>query len=108
DPVEALAELRSRLPVAFLPLALPHRPFVPFEPEPLEVVDDLRLPAGNVARGVRVVDPEQHPVAEAPVGDGAESVPDVQGTGRAGCETDSGHLRPSLESGPVEAALLVW
>ena len=32
----------------------------------------------------------------------------MQGTGRTGRESDSLHLRPSLESEPVEAALLEW
>ena len=78
DPVEALAELGSGLAVARLPLALAHRPIVPREPEPLKVADDLLLPARHVPLRIGVVDPEQHPVAEAAVGDGAEGVTDVQ------------------------------
>jgi A/G-specific adenine glycosylase len=108
DAVEAIPERGSGLAVTLLALTLPHRPLVPLEPEPLKVADDLLLAAGHVPSGVGVVDPEEHPVAEHPVGDGAEGVPDVQGTGWTGCETDSLHLRPSLESEPVEAALLAW
>src|SRR5207244_1257526 len=78
DPVEALAELAAGFPVTVLPLALASRPFCPAEAEPLEVADDLPLPAGHVPPGVGVVDPQKHPVAEPTVGDCAESVTDVQ------------------------------
>ena len=59
DAVEALAELRARLEVPFSPLALAHRPFVPGEPEPLEVAQQRLLPARHVARRIGVVDPQQ-------------------------------------------------
>ena len=91
------------LAVALLPLALADRALLPGEPEPLEVADDLLLPARHVPLRIGVVDPQQHPVAEAAVGDGAEGVTDVQGAGRAGCETDSLHRVASLESGPCGA-----
>ena len=78
DPVEALAELGARLAVAVLPLALPDGPVLPGEPEPLQVADDLLLPARHVPLRVGVVDPQQHPVAEAAVGDRTEGVSHVQ------------------------------
>ena len=89
DAVEALAELRARLEVPLAPLALAHRAFVPLEPEPLEVAQQLLLAAGDVAGRVGVVDPQQQPVAERTVGDRAEGVADVQrarsGWERSGC-----------------------
>jgi A/G-specific adenine glycosylase len=108
DPVETVAESGRCLAVAVLPFALSHGSLVPSEPEPLEVADDLLLAARDVSLRIGVVDPEEHPVAERAVGDGAEGVPDVERPGRAWSETDSLHLRPSLESEPVESALLAW
>jgi A/G-specific adenine glycosylase len=108
DPVEALTELCARLAVTVLPLALPDRPFFPREAEPFEVANDLLLPAGHVPLRVGVVDPQEHPVPEAAVGDRTEGVSHVQGARGAGCETDSLHRVASLESGPVEPALLAW
>ena len=78
DSVEAVAELGARLPVALRALALAHRALVPLEPEPLQVPDDLLLAPREVPSRIRVVDAEQHPVAQLPVCDGAEGVPDVQ------------------------------
>src|SRR6266545_2100995 len=98
DPVEAVSERRCCLAVAFLALALPHGPFVPGQPQPPEVVNDLLLPARDVPRRVGVVDAKQHPVAQPAVRDGTQGVPDMERAGWAGCETNSGHLRPSLES----------
>jgi hypothetical protein len=89
--------------VALRALALAHGTLVPLEPQPLEIADDLLLPTGDVAGGVGVVDSQQHPVAETPVGDGAESVADVERARRTWGKTHSLHLRPSLESGPLEA-----
>jgi A/G-specific adenine glycosylase len=108
DSVEPVAESRRGLSVALLPIALSHRPFVPVEAEPLEVADDLVLAAGDVSLRIGVVDPEEHPVAERAVGDRAEGVPDVERSRWAWSEADSLHLRPSLESEPVESALLAW
>jgi A/G-specific adenine glycosylase len=108
DAVEALAERSTGLAVAILALGLSYRPFVPLKPEPVEIADDLLLAAGNVSLRIGVVDPKQHPVAECAIGDGAEGVPDVKGASRAWSETDLLHLRPSLESGPVESVLLAW
>ena len=108
DPIEALAERGARFPIALLPRALTHRPFVPLEPEPLEVADELLLAPGDVSLWVGVVDTKQHPVSERAVRDGAQRVADVEGAGRAWSKTDVLHLRPSLESGPVESALLAW
>ena len=101
DPVEAVAELGARLAIPILPLALPDRPVLPGEAEPLEIADDLLLAAGHVPLRVGVVDPQQHPVADPAVGDGAECVTDVQGAGRARCEANSLHLRSSLRAGPT-------
>ena len=98
DSVETLAQLRAGLAVTLLSLALANRALLPGEPEPLEVSDDLLFSAGHVSLRIGVVDPEQHPVAEAAVGDGAEGVTDVQGAGRTGCEADSLHRGPSLRA----------
>ena len=65
DAVEAVAERRRCLAVALGSLALPHRPLVPREAEPVEVAEDLLLAAGHVPRGVGVVDPQQHPVPQS-------------------------------------------
>src|SRR5919204_5003630 len=108
DAVEAFAERRRRLAVSIGTLGLANGPCLPLEPEPAQVADDLLFAAGHVPSRIGVVDSQQHPVAELPVGDRAERVPNVQGTGRAGGKTDALHLRPSLESAPVEAALLAW
>src|SRR5262249_35716871 len=108
DAVEPIAELRARLAMPVRAVALAYRTLVPLDAQPAEVADDLLLPAGKVARGIRVVDPQEHPVAEVPVGDGAEGVADVERAGRARRKTHTLHPRPSLESGPVEAALLAW
>src|SRR6266545_1981281 len=72
-------------------LALPDRAFFPRQPQPLEIADDLLLTAWNVPLRIRVVDPEQHPVAQPSVRDGAERVPDVKRAGGAGSEADAGH-----------------
>ena len=77
DSVEAVAERRRGLEVALAPLALAHRALVPGNAEPLEVAEQLLLAAGDVARRVGVVYPQQHPVAEGAVGDRAERVADV-------------------------------
>src|SRR6188472_3310367 len=94
--------------MALRALTLPDWAFVPFEPEPFQVADDLLLTGGDVPRRIGVVDPQQHPVAQLPIRDGAEGVADVERTGRARSKTHSFHLRASLESTPVEAALLSW
>src|SRR6185312_756364 len=98
DSVEALAQLGAGLAVALLPLALADRAVLPGEAQPLEVSDDLLFSARHVSLRIGVVDPEQHPVAEATVGHGAECVTDVQGAGRTGCEADSLHRGPSLRA----------
>jgi hypothetical protein len=85
-PVEALAELRGRLDVPRSPLALAGRAFVPREPEPVEVFEQRLFPTRDVAGGVGVVDPQQQPVAERAVRDGAERVAHVQRAGRARSE----------------------
>jgi len=59
--------------------------------EKLEIAQQLLLPAGDVARRVGVVDPQQHPVAERAVRDGAQGVADVEGTRGARSESDSFH-----------------
>src|SRR3954468_4844327 len=108
DPVETSTEAGPRLAMPVRTLALPHRAFVPLELEPLQVADDVVFAAGHVPARVGVVDAQQHPVAQVPVRNGAEGVPDVQRTGGARSEAHPFHLRPSLESEPVEAALLEW
>ena len=89
------------LAVALLPLALAHRALVPLEPEPLEVAEDLLLPARHVARRIGVVDPQQHPVAEAAVGDRAERVADVERARRARSEAHPLHRAASLGVPPT-------
>src|SRR5207245_10641326 len=70
----------------------------PPQAAPLEPPEDGRLPAGPVPRRLRVVDPEQHPVADGAVRDGAEGVPDMQRARRAGSESHALHLGRSLDS----------
>ena len=64
--------------MTILALALPHRPFVPGDAQPLEVADDLTLAVLDGARRIRVVDPEQEPVAERAVGRGGQRIADVK------------------------------
>src|SRR3954470_19768154 len=47
-PVETSAEAGSRLTVPVRTLALAHGAFVPLEPEPLQVADDVLLAGGHV------------------------------------------------------------
>ena len=74
-------------------LALPHRPLVERDAEPLEVLEDRLLPARDRSRSVGVVDPEhEHAAAlvcEPPVRDRRQRVPDVQRPGRARREADA-------------------
>jgi hypothetical protein len=93
DAVEAVADLRRCFAMPLGAFALPDRPFVPADAEPLEVADDRLLAAGDVPRGVRVVDPQQHPVRQAPGRDGAQCVSDVERAGRARSEACSGLAR---------------
>ena len=72
-------------------LARAHRSLVPLHAEPLEVADDRLLAAGHVPGRIGVVDPQQQPVAERAVRDGAERVPDVERAGRAGREANAFH-----------------
>src|SRR5205823_3427110 len=89
-PVEPLAKRRAGFAIALLPLTLADRAFFPHQPQPLEITDNLLLAAGNVPLRIRIVDPQQHPVPEAAVGNGAERVPDVKRAGGAGSEADAG------------------
>ena len=89
-PWKRCGQSGRRLAVARLPLALAHRPLVPVDPEPAQVVEDRLLAAGQVARRVGVVDAQQHRVAEVAVGDRAERVADVERAGRARREADAG------------------
>ena len=93
DALEALRQpgLARRREVALGALALPHRPVVPLDPEPAQVLEDRLLAAGHVARRVGVVDPQQQPVAEAAVRHRAQRVADVQRPGRARSEADAHH-----------------
>ena len=96
DLSEAVAaELLGGLAIGALALALPDRAFVPGDAEPLEVAQDLLLPAGNVPRSVRVVDPQQEPIAEITVCDSAERVADVERPGRARCKANPLHANES-------------
>ena len=85
DPVEPRAEFLPRFAVEVVSLALARRPLVRLDPEPLEVLEDRVFPARHVPRGIGVVDPQQHPVADSAVCNRAQRVADVQrarGTGR--------------------------
>jgi hypothetical protein len=87
---------QRRLPVAIGPLALPRRPFVPGEPEPLEILQDRVDRPRHLARPVGVVDPQQQPLAAAPVRDRRQGAAEVQRPGRARREADSRGHGPSL------------
>ncbi len=101
EAVEPVAERRPHLAVPLRALALPHRPVVPGDPEPLEIPQDRLLAAGDVARGIGVVDPEEHPVPKPPVRDRAERVAEMKRARRARRETDSDHRGESkLRPGP--------
>ena len=101
DLAEALtAQPLGRLAIDVLALALADGAFVPVHAEPLEIAPDLVLAAGNVARCIGVVDAQEHPVAEIPVGDCAERVPDVEGARGARCEADALHGALNLHSPP--------
>ncbi len=91
--VEALRQAGGvrGLEVAPCALALAHRAFVPVDPEPAQVVEDSALAAGDVALRIGVVDPQQQPVAEAAVRNGAQRVADVQRAGGARSEADARH-----------------
>ncbi len=91
--LEALGQSRllGRADVALGARALPDRPLLPADPEPAQVVEHTCFAAGDVALRIGVVDPQQQPVAEIPVGDRAEGVSDVEGAGRARCEADPIH-----------------
>src|SRR5439155_22743 len=79
--------------------ALPQRPLVPADPEPLEIGDDRLEAALDVPRRIRVVDPQQQPalalVGKAAVRDRAERVAEVQRARRARREAHVDH-RASL------------
>ena len=87
--LEAVAERSPGLAVPLGAVALPHRALVPVDPEPLEVPQDRFLPALEISRGVRVVDPKQHPVAKAAVCDGTQRVAEMERARRARREADS-------------------
>src|SRR6185503_7393370 len=87
------------------PFALAHRALVPLEREPLEVAQQLVLPARDVPGRIRVVDPQQRPVAERARGHRAERVADVERARRAGSEPGAPHgaessVRPGTWSPP--------
>jgi len=72
-------------------------------------VEELLLAAGDVTRGIRVVDAEQHPVAEPPVGDGAQGVADMERSGRARRKTDvHRHDEQSTAGCDVDLRLTNW
>ena len=102
--VVALSDGERGLAVAVGPLALTDRPFVPAEPEPLEVGEDLRLRPGHLPRDVRVVDAEDEDAAalvgEATVGDRGEGTADVERAGRARREPHADHPAPNLYALP--------
>jgi hypothetical protein len=93
DAVEPVAERLRGFAMPLGAVALPDRPFVPANAEPLEVAEDRLLAAGDVARRVRVVDPQEHPVRQATGRDGAQCVSDVERARRAWSEACSGLAR---------------
>ena len=88
DALELLRQARGRLAVALAAVALAHRPLVPVDPQPAEVVEDRLFPALDVPGRVGVVDPQQEGAAEVAVGDRAEGVADVERARRARREAD--------------------
>src|SRR3954452_16976145 len=100
--IEAVGpDLLGRLAIAPLPPALADWALLPVDPEPAEVLEDRRLAPRDVAGGIRVVDPEQHPVPGAPIDDRAQGIANVKGAGGAGCETDANHrINLTLSSQP--------
>ena len=85
-------DARRRLAVPLHPSALTHRPLVPADPEPFEVGDDPLLRSRHLALDVRVVDPQQEPVAAPAIRDGRERTAEMKRAGRAGGEASSdGH-----------------
>jgi len=102
DPVEAIRpDLLRRLAVPVESLALPYRPFVPRDSEPVEVAENRLLAPLDVPRRIGVVDSEQHPVARAPVDDRAERVANVERARRARSEAHANH---GIQSNVVVAA----
>ena len=77
DAVEArLAEALGCGPVGRLSLALPDRALVPLEPNPAEILGGSPpRPARDIARRVRVIDPQEEPVPLAAVGTAARALP---------------------------------
>ena len=100
ETVEPVAERCPHVAMALRALALTHGPLVPGKPEPFQIPHDRLLPAGDVARGIGVVDPEQHPVAKPPVRDRAQRVADVKRARRARRKADSDH-RASVSGAPL-------
>jgi hypothetical protein len=85
-----------RLRVSLLTVGLAHRPLVPADAEPRQICLDRRLRTRHGARGVGVVDPQQHRApmrgGEQPVDDGGQRAAQMQAAGGAGGESDtSGH-----------------
>ena len=92
DAFEPVPERRSHLAVPLRPVALPHGPLVPGDPEPFQVLQDRVLPTRNVPRRIGVVDPKEHPLAQVPIRDRAERVAEMERPRRTRREADSGHL----------------
>ncbi len=102
DPLEAVAERATGLEVLLAAVALTDRPLVPDDPEPLEVAYELLLPAGKVAPRIGVVDPEQEPVATAPVRHRGEGTAEMKRARRARGEADARrHPRESTSDPPA-------
>ena len=88
------ADQVRRLAMADEALALTRRPLVPADPQPLQVGEHALDACRNVSGRIGVVDPQQEGVAEVAVGDGAQSVPDMERACRAGSKTGTdGHGR---------------
>ena len=107
EPLRQRRLLRRRQ-MALGALALPHRPLVPLDAEPAQVLDDRLLSARDVARGIGVVDPQQEPVAEAAVRDGAQRVADVERPGRARSEPHAHHQSVAAASSKWSTYCVEW
>ena len=90
------ADRRGRLAVALETAALAHRPVVPIDAEPAQVVGDRVGRALELAAGVGVVDAEEQPLAAPPVGDGRERAAEMERPGRARREAGAARHRPNL------------
>jgi hypothetical protein len=87
-PSKRCGRPRGRLAVALLAIALAHRPLVPLDPEPAQIVEDRLLATREVAAGSVSSIRSSIVLGEVAVGDRAERVANVERAGRARSEAD--------------------